>query len=813
MNQRLLATSAWVAALLLNPWVLGKLLAPDGRIGSAERLGAIVAFEVALVALGWVLFLRWPGRPGRSLVHGGAVLLLACVVGIGAASRQPKAPAPATSAKRAAKGPLDPAVFLWEMPEICAWLTGSAEVHVGKEAVPDAEADLARARAKGNTEDILRAQKALGLLYLGHSRPDDAIAELERALAFAEETKQPAKRVSDLEFCLGLAHLRRGEVDHCIEHHNPERCLFPIRGSGVWTDTAGALAAMDHFAACYRLDPKNTGARWLFTIAHQAAGEDAEGVPTDLLLPAPPPDAEANVGRFRDLAPALGVDVFDGAGGAVLDDLDGDGWLDILTSSIFPCEPLHFFHNQGDGTFEDWSERSRLSAQMGGLSISPADYDDDGRLDLFVPRGAWMSDEYGRQRRSLIHQMEGCVFEDTTRQAGLGERAFPCQAAGWGDYDNDGDLDLYIGNERHPCELFRNRGDGRFEDVTSAAGVANGGMTKGLAWGDYDNDGDLDLHVSNLGQPNLLYQNQGDGTFRDVARELGIAVGDTPEDAPGGNKAFTTWWWDYDNDGWLDLFVAGFSGSLTDWADDYAGNHALGNRLHLYRNDGRGGFRDVAKEMGIHRIFLPMGANYGDIDNDGYLDFYLGTGKPDFEFLVPNVMFRNVAAKRFADVTTEAGVGHLQKGHGIAFGDVDNDGDQDILAQMGAFYLADAFHDAFFENPGNSNHWVTLLLRGDRSNHFGIGARIRVDVTTPAGPRSIHVVCGLGGSFGASSVQQEIGLGDAVSIERIEVFWPVTDTRQVFEGLELDRFYEIHEGDPVPRALERRAIALAGRPG
>ncbi len=710
-------------------------------------------------------------------------------------------------ARPAPRAAAAPEPFLWELTDLCAWLTN------GTAPIPLDEAALERARAAGNVAGILAIEKRLSVNLLGHNRADDAIEHLERALELANETAQPADEIADVEFNLGLALLRRGEVSHCIEKHNPESCLFPIQGKGLWDDPSSALAALEHFLACLKLDPSNHGARWLLNVAAMAAGAYPESVPKELVMGPPPPDPEGpqwTWGRFRDVAGELGVDTFDGAGGAVLDDIDGDGWLDIVSTSIDPCEPMHFYHNEGDGTFANWSERSRLAEQLGGLNLYQADYDNDGRLDFFVPRGAWMSEEYGRQRRSLLHQEEGCVFADTTKRAGLGENAFPCQASGWGDYDSDGDLDLYVGNERYPCELFQNQGDGTFADVTAKAGVPNGGMTKGVAWGDYDNDGDQDLYVSNLEQSNLLYRNEGDGTFREIAHELGVDVGH-PDEAPHlGNKTFTTWFFDYDNDGWLDLYVGGYGSSLSAWAADYAGLPTTGNRLRLYKNEG-GRFRNVTREVGLYRILLPMGANYGDVDSDGFPDIFLGTGKPGFEFLIPKMLYRNVSGRRFADVTTEAGVGHLQKGHGVAFGDVDHDGDQDLFAQMGAFYPADAFRDAFYENPGNGNHWITIVLRGVRTNRFGIGARIRADVTTAAGPRSIHALAGAGGSFGGSSLQQEIGLGDAEEIDRLEIWWPASGVRQVLEHVAVDQFVAITEGEPGFQVLERPRIRLAAQ--
>ena len=155
-----------------------------------------------------------------------------------------------------------------------------------------------------------------------------------------------------------------------------------------------------------------------------------------------------------------------------------------------------------------------------------ADYNNDGLLDILVLRGAWMGRKYGRQRNSLLRQNTDGTFTDVTKESGLGSTAFPCISAGWADYNGDGNIDLYIANERFPGQLFRNNGDGTFEDVARSAGVDNQLNGKGVTWGDYDNDGDPDLYISNLGGLNRLYRNNGDGTFTDVARETGVEVGE-----------------------------------------------------------------------------------------------------------------------------------------------------------------------------------------------------------------------------------------------------------------------------------------------
>ena len=224
----------------------------------------------------------------------------------------------------------------------------------------------------------------------------------------------------------------------------------------------------------------------------------------------------------------------------------------------------------------------------------------------------------------------------------------------------------------------------------------------------------------------------------------------------------------------------------------------------LYHNVGGGRFREVSRDVGLVDASLPMGSNYGDLDNDGYLDIYLGTGAPSYESIAPNLMYRNDRGQRFQNVTYSGGFGHLQKGHGVAFGDLDNDGDQDIFQQMGGAYPGDAYPSVLYENPGHGHHWVTLILEGETSNRSAIGARIRVTVDGPEGARNIHLVVGTGGSFGGSSLQQEIGLGMASRIREIEVDWPTSERRQVFRDVEPDRFYRIREGLdeilPIPRS-------------
>jgi hypothetical protein len=199
-----------------------------------------------------------------------------------------------------------------------------------------------------------------------------------------------------------------------------------------------------------------------------------------------------------------------------------------------------------------------------------------------------------------------------------------------------------------------------------------------------------------------------------------------------------------------------------------------------------------------------MGCNFGDVDNDGFPDFYLGTGDPDYETLVPNLFFHNQRGERFADVTTAAGLGHLQKGHGVAFADFDHDGDQDIFIELGGAYPGDKFGNALFENPGFGNNWITIKLIGKQSNRSAIGARVRAEIEEsvdkgPVSRRSVYKWVNSGGSFGANPLRLEIGLGSAEKISVLEVYWPTTGLTQRFHDVPVNQFIEIEESSPTYR--------------
>jgi len=639
----------------------------------------------------------------------------------------------------------------------------------------------------------LKVKKALVLLQLGKEQQAVNLMDSVLNKTFVADYLIKQNVIKTLALC----YLRLGERTNCINNHGAESCIFPIAGGGIHTDMTGSKKAIALYEKLLKTDPNDYESRWLLNIAYMTTGGYPAQVPPGLLLKTSTGAATETV-PFKDLAMKLGLAVTKLSGGSIVDDFDNDGYNDIVTSSASLDQPMHYFHNDKNGNFTDLGKSSGLSAFTGGLNMMQTDYNNDGFKDIFVTRGGWKG-KFGKEPNSLLKNNGNGTFTDVTEQSGL-LSFHPTQTATWADFNNDGWVDVFIGNESAPgdenvSELYINNKNGTFTEQATAAGCAVNLFVKGVTSGDFDNDGRPDLYISTMNGSNIIFKNQsaknGQVKFVDVTSQAGLPI--------LGQATFATWFWDYDNDGNLDLLACGYGNDtpIAAIAGEEALDHYRGNngKVVLYHNTGNGKFENVSVKTGLTKIAFSMGANFGDIDNDGFADFYLATGNPQFSSLVPNKLYKNNKGSSFTDITAAARVGSLQKGHGVSFADLDNDGFQDIHVSLGGAFIGDAYQNALFINPAQGkNQFIDILLAGKTSNRAAIGAKLKITFTESGQQRSVYREVSSGGSFGSNPLEQHIGVGTATQVDEVQVYWPVTGKTQIFKNLKPGNYLKINEG-------------------
>ena len=669
-----------------------------------------------------------------------------------------------------------------------------------------------------------RYQVAQERLVGGQTR--EAIAELQSLMRDAGLSEDAITREGKPLFdLLALAYLRLGEQENCIGNPAANVCILPLDGAGRHTRQEGAREAIARYTRLLRSFPDDRGSQWLLNLAYMAIGGYPDSIPRPYRIPNLAPPANGAFPRFANVAGDVGLAVTGLAGGLSIEDFNGDGFLDVFTTSWGLKDPVHLFLADGTGRYTDHTPESGLDGIVGGLNTVHADYDNDGDVDILVLRGAWMG-EAGKYPNSLLRNRGDGRFDDVTFESGL-LSFHPTQTAAWADFNLDGYLDLFIGNESnaasggpsHPSELYLNNGKGGFTEVSGQVGITLNEFVKGVVWGDVNNDGLPDLYASVLFGKNRLYVNLGGSsmeTWRFEERSMTAGV-ELPM------ASFPTWFWDFDQDGWEDLLVLSYDVRSSSALHEAVAREYLGlpveievggapvelDHSRLFRNNGNGTFSDVTRQVGLDRkVIYAMGSNFGDLDNDGWLDFYVGTGNPDLRSVIPNRMFRNVQGRRFEEVTLPGGFGHIQKGHGAAFADLDRDGDQDVYMVMGGAYQGDRFTSVLFENPGvSANAWISLELEGRTANRSAIGARVEVVTAEANGTeRTIWRTVRTGGSFGAGSLTLQVGLGRAARVRELRIRWPDSArTVSTFPDLALNRAYHITQGE-APVRLEQPPV-------
>lgn len=501
-------------------------------------------------------------------------------------------------------------------------------------------------------------------------------------------------------------------------------------------------------------------------------------------------------------------------GGVGLFDCDNDGKLDIVVVNDATIEQarqggvpmITLYHQDANLKFTDITKEAGLTRRGWGMGVAIADYDNDGLPDLYVT---------GYGGNALYRNLGDCKFEDVTEKAGVAGGAFSAGAA-WADYDRDGHVDLFVSRyvrtdlnhlptpesnalnfhhkglkvenpwtmEGESDLLFHNRGDGTFEEVSRKAGVNDPARHYGLGvvWGDYDNDGWPDLYVANDSGPNYLYRNRHDGTFEEVALLSGVAL--SPEGFELGSMGVD--FGDFDGDGQLDLVVTNYANQPKD----------------LYWNQGALGFTDLTWNSQISKVALPYvgwGTGFVDFDNSGWPDILMANGHiyPEVDtipyevkYREPILLFHNKGNRTFEEISSAAGLndGPLQSRRGVAFGDINNDGQVDFVV-----FNVGAPPSLFLNETRNGNHRALFKLIGTKSNRAAIGARVRV---TTAARKQMDEVRG-GASYLSSNDQRlHFGLGADAVVEIVEIRWPNGNT-QVLRNLAADSIYTIVEGEGI----------------
>lgn len=620
--------------------------------------------------------------------------------------------------------------------------------------------------------------------------PEQCIVELEGYFDMSRPLREQINGNDGLLALelMALAYLRIGEQENCQNAHTEYSCILPLMEPGVHQLPKGSTKAIELYELAYDLNPKPYH-KWLINLAYMTLGKHPQEVPQKYLIPFPNWEQERkDFPRFKEISMNLGLAQNGLAGGTCIEDFNNDGLLDIFATAFGMDEQARLFINNGKGGFDETTKEAGLTGIIGGLNCIQGDYNNDGYHDIFILRGAWIEDA-GKHPNSLLKNNGDGTFSDVTIAAGL-LAYYPTQTAAWADYNKDGYLDLFVGHETtdrqsSPCFLYTNNGDGTFSETTKENGLGDvSGFVKGVSWGDIDNDGWPELYVSIYDQANLLFKNN-EGHFENIADKAGVSE---------PVNSFPCWFWDVNNDGYQDIFVSGYDLAYPNvvpdvYAQELENKATTISHPRLYINNKNGTFSERKSQYNLSKAMYPMGCNYGDLDNDGWLDFYLATGCPDYTAVVPNRMFRNVDGKRFEEVTSAGGFGHIQKGHGVAFADIDQDGDQDIYTVMGGAYSADDFTNVLFENPGFENNWIVIELEGTKTNKAAIGTRI--ELVLDNGEKRYRIVS-TGGSFGANSLQQEIGLGDATKIKSLIIHWQNSEPQE-FNDIAINQKIRITE--------------------
>jgi hypothetical protein len=478
---------------------------------------------------------------------------------------------------------------------------------------------------------------------------------------------------------------------------------------------------------------------------------------------------------FTDVTVSAGLNETGFAfGDPIWGDFDNDGDLDLWVDNHYNRAPF-LYQNSGNGTFTDICPNSGLNLRGDRHGAAWADFDNDGDLDLSITKGAQGGHSLGTKKDELNEYLGAGQFTNIAEAAGVTNTWGRGRGVAWGDYDNDGQIDLLLGNVETDLVLLKNNGDKTFLDVTVEAGLGQLQYIE-CVFADYDNDGFPDIFCtsSELGDvpSDILLKNNGDGTFTNVSNQAGILP-------LIGGRAIA--WGDYNNDGYLDLFISRGTG-----------HGSL--RQTLYRNNGDGTFTDATDQAGVGSMANNRAAAWGDFNNDGFLDLYVVNSGSDSAGKGPNYLYMNNQNGTFTNVAGRAGVGDsvVSRGRGAAWGDYDNDGFLDLFVTNGEdgtqFVEGPQF---LYRNRGNRNGWLKIKLVGTASNRQGLGTKVTIQIGPTIQYREFN---GAGGHFlsqGAGPLH--FGLGRATVVDQITVKWP-NGLNQILSNISANQEVTVIEG-------------------